>query len=172
MIVGPGYRFIENPKTGSTSIAKWLGAHAGGKRPPARVWPRHSFPFAKDGSVLTFGVVRDPVDRMVSAWRRKHYSTPFPQWLRSSGELYVGGIDFLRTPQVAWLRFCDAVLDFSNLGPEFDVLADRLDWDGPLLYHENRAVADRFEVSDEDRALIADRFAPDYARWGAHWRVR
>lgn len=111
------------------------------------------------------GVVRDPVDRIVSAWRRKHYSTPFGVWLRGQAEFYVGGVDFLRTPQVTWLKYADRVLDHAHLDDEWGQLCVDMGWDNTPLPRSNKAVEEQPVVSYNDRELIMDRFLPDYQRW-------
>ena len=111
------------------------------------------------------GVVRHPVDRLVSAWRRKHYSTEFGAWLRGE-QMYVSGVDFLRCPQRTWLYHCDRVLHFESLADEWEQLAEDMGWPSVALPHENTAVSDPPRLLAEDVALIHDRFSHDFSSYG------
>ena len=174
MIYGDGWRFVENPSTGSTAVANWLLRHADGRRPPDVL--KHEFPFKHNPGMVTFGVIRHPYDRLVSAWRRKYYNTDFNVWL-DSHPLIVGPVDLLRTPQETWLWLCDVILNYEELDLAFAMIAKDMGWPNEPLPVENQAIHPGYpKLLPHSVTKILDRFKLDFDHyaWGTEFgdRVR
>lgn len=147
---------VHIPKTGGTSIAAALGIPGNDHLPASRI-PRPRF-----------AVVRNPYDRIVSAWefcraapaerlRAVTAGTTFDEFVRLPDD----GI-FL-TPQAAWL---DAPMDmigrFERLEADFAQISDT-----PLPHlraSERRPWAEYYDA--ETRAHVAHRYREDFVRFG------
>lgn len=132
MIFGADWSFVQNPKAASSSLTHALLPFCEPQHPrdfPDGKPSKHDIPHP--GAVPLkrhrLGVVRNPYDRMVSAWSycrdRTHPGVPFRDFVMHDTWM-IGKkprlIDFLRTPQMAWLVGCNRVLRFEDLDNEFD----------------------------------------------------
>jgi len=131
MIFGDDWSFVQNPKAASSAVTDALLPFTA----PQHV---HAFPDGKpskhylprSGCVPLkrhrLGVVRNPYDRLVSAWSYRRERDPdvpdFRTWVLHD-EWKIGArprqIDFLRTPQIEWLAGCNKVFRFEDLNAEF-----------------------------------------------------
>ena len=135
MIFGKDWAFVQNPKAASSSVGDCL-------LPYVEPVPPQQLPDGKPGKHAPYspaahpwrphrlGVVRNPWDRMVSGWA--YICERKPTWRGISFREFVldrhwtigiGGnrsIEFQRTPQMAWLAYCNEVLRAENLAVEFD----------------------------------------------------
>jgi hypothetical protein len=100
-----GYLYIETPKAGCTTIKLLLQKISGFPRPPKHQGIHHrkavpSVPNALDfideiddlideGKLYTFAFVREPVSRLVSAYRDKVLNSPGPFWEAYRGQMRV-----------------------------------------------------------------------------------
>lgn len=156
LLVTDKFIFVRNPKAASSSInhalqhlghshCKYHGAYHDVKRP------------------IRFGVVRNPFDRMVSAWN--HFTKPlweenFYDWLVGEGHRVVPGIDTKRTSQFYWLDGCTDILRFENLKEDYQNILDKIGIGFPLPElnikpHKHY----RDVVCPKAQAIIEDRFA-------------
>lgn len=137
MIFGPDWSFVQNPKAGSSAITDALlpfCAPLGVHEP--RGWSKHDIPTPGRVPYRThrLGVVRNPFDRLVSAWSY-YCSLPrrdpvtFRRFVLDS-HWYIGRrpflIDFCSTPQTAWLLSCTDILRHETLGEDFPLWASRV----------------------------------------------
>ena len=173
--------FVEVPKTGSTACTKHLHAHGwfqnGGKgyaTLPNTATGRHSYPTASTKAFLdemgatSYGVVRNPFDRMASLWRASAPgNTGFHAYM-ISGKFRHGDMDILTQPQHTWLDNVDHVMRYEALEEQWDYWADRYG-DLPLgsipviNRSKNRAVP---EWTSEEIDIVAQRFAVDIETYG------
>lgn len=168
MIGGHDWVFVENPKTGTRSAFDAL-TRAGAER----LGPTHAtlmtLQMPGDKTYKNYRiravVVRNPWDRMVSAWahRCKDSGPNFGTWLENDLWEAGVGLDLLRCPQTCWSWQCTHVLRFENLQEDFASLTKELGFGELQLPHKNaHAHAHYREVhTSKTRAIVEDRFAPD-----------
>lgn len=147
MIFGPDWSFVQNPKTASSAITDALGPYTVPVPPgelPDGFPTKHDFyvPGHMPQRKFRLGVVRNPFDRMVSAWSYMRQRRPdtwglvsFREFVLDAGWL-IGRkpylVEFQTTPQIMWLAGCNCILRYEHLGPEFErwaeaVLGERVD---------------------------------------------
>lgn len=135
MIFGPDWSFVQNPKAASSSITDALLPHCAPVHPgnlPLGKPSKHDIPHPGAAPFMPhrLGVVRNPWDRLVSAWcylqeRRPKNWTPvgFREFVMGPGGWYVGRapalVNFCRVPQSAWLWYCSEVIAFEHLSFTF-----------------------------------------------------
>jgi hypothetical protein len=136
MIFGDHWSFVQNPKAASSAATDALLPFCRPQHP--RAFPdgkpsKHHIPRAGAVplKVHRAGIVRNPYDRMVSAWTYLQERAP-EKWgdvsfrefvLDPDCVFWIGQkprpIPFQRTPQLSWLVGCNAVLRFEDLGTGF-----------------------------------------------------
>ena len=106
MIEGPDWLFVENPKTGSSAMSRAL-RYMGGEVTKTKHQTLMDSQTAA-GKTHKFCFVRNPWDRMVSAWayNTKGKDLSFEDWL--TGDRWDAGIgfDIKRCPQICWAFRC------------------------------------------------------------------
>ncbi len=173
--------FIEVCKTGSTAAARYLREH--GWVQNSSLKPRiistdagrHSFlteetmPHIR--GMRTYGVVRNPWDRMASLWRASCPShKPFWTFL-NRGRFRLGPADALHFQQVNWLYGVEHVIRYETLNDDWQRLADKYG-DLPSLPKGGLPVVNKSkdrrtpQWTRRERDLIARRFADDIATFG------
>lgn len=102
----------------------------------------------------TFGVCRNPYERLVSFWKKQKQQSKtdqnFDQWCTTMIAILASsrrdddssGIDYLR--QIHFLRGCDIVLKYENIEQEFCQIANLVNDDRP------------FKILEDDRDRIDD----------------
>ncbi|MGD9924558.1 MAG: sulfotransferase family 2 domain-containing protein, partial [Pseudorhodoplanes sp.] len=191
MLIGlrKNFIFIATPKTGSTAIENHLRHHAeiqltrslwGKHMPLAEIEERFSWLLGRlpDMRPFVFGVIRDPVDYIVSVYNshRKPAFSRLPQytgrmsfedfWRKWSEERPFG---WVFSPQIS--RFLDKngqmsadyIINYANLSTEWPAVCRRLDIPERKLDLVNRSPegCKRADVSRHLEKAILDRFAPD-----------
>lgn len=114
--------FIHNPKTAGTSISQWLDDNFNtveGRKHGSWKEAQEFFPH----SVFTFGVVRNPWER-VASWYKFVGEGPFDQWLIQRlmyGDNNIPSVGMTFKPYIGWAR------QWYNLGtPQSDWLGDNI----------------------------------------------
>jgi len=172
--------FVEIPRTGSTAATVFLRSHgwfqngARGHHPlPMTMLGRHA-PISPEARVLlraqdvpTFAVVRNPWDRMASAWRIDNGKEGDLERYLKHGRFMHGKLDILRMTQVSWTYGVEHVLRYETLEHDWDTHI----WHLPALPRDGFA---RLNVPPQPKPdwtqeaidIVAKRFAPDIERWG------
>ena len=113
MVVGDNWVFIENPKTASSTIRSHLLANGGEviKTKHMTLMDSQTAP----EKPIRFVVVRNPWDRMVSAWSyNTQMKTPFEEWLTGDKWEAGVGLDLKRCPQTCWTVRASKILFYEN----------------------------------------------------------
>lgn len=134
MIFGNNWSFVQNPKAASSAVTDALLPFCRPVPPsllPDGKFSKHDIP--RPGTYprkeFRLGIVRNPYDRLVSAWAYLVHRQP-ETWGNVSFREFVLDrqwmigraprlIDFCRTPQTAWLADCNYVLRFERLNTDF-----------------------------------------------------
>jgi hypothetical protein len=158
MIFGERFCFVQNPKAASSAVTDALLPYCA-PVPPSQLPDgrpsKHAIPVPGVHPYRDFriGVVRNPFDRLVSAWcyvRDRAPNDPAAQAptfrdfaLDPAFAWRIGAsprrIDFQRTPQIAWLGCCNVVFRYETLGGEFPPWVERNLGGRPQLQHTNRS---------------------------------
>ena len=118
-----------------------------------------------------FAIIRDPVDRLVSAWRYLPLDAGFAEFVERDLPERMAEDHFFFRSQKRYLceprsgrLLVDEVVPFSDLARRWPMIAARAGVHAPLR-HRNKAPSTKPEpvVSDSDRARIRDAYAEDYA---------
>ena len=161
--------FIEVPKTGSTACVTHLRDKAGWYQAafPGMARGRHAW-LVQPVEPVTFGVLRNPWDRMVSVW--KSYAPrggTLKQWL-NQGAFKLGGADLLSFTQIEWLAHVEFRLRYEMLAADWVWLRDILYNDvgvllpdAPIPKMNVSPPRDDPEWTPELIAWVKDRFAAD-----------
>ncbi len=166
MLGAPGWLFIENPKTGTRSAEDAL-LRAGAEKIQATHSTLMTY-HSKDLPPLRFVVVRNPWDRMVSAWAYNSKGVgSFGSWLTGPAWEAGVGLDLKRCPQRCWAWQCNFVLRFERLEEEWDKMCEKLKLSNAVLKHLNGSDHSHYRdvYTSKTRELVADRFAPDIVSW-------
>ena len=169
--------FVEVCKTGSTAAARHLASNGwvqngakGHKRIPGTALGRHarlekdSVTYVRNTGMRTYGVVRNPWDRMASLWRASAPGTMSFWEYMNSGRFKHGGYDVLRMTQATWLYGVEHVIRYEQLTEQWNLYPDLPAGELPKVnVSKNRAKPD-WEQREVD--IIAERFAEDIRRWG------
>lgn len=169
MIQGKTWALVENPKCASTSMRAALLGFV--------VDPEKHAPFTSQriapGKPFRAVCVRNPFDRIVSGWAyNRRPGVSFLEWLVDPQPWEVGvGLDFKRVPQTAWAWRCNHIMRFERLDEDWPRFCEEAGiGDRPLGRANSRPHAKyRDVICATARALIEDRFAPDFARWEYGW---
>lgn len=155
------YRYIDIPKTASTAIRTALGR--GHSKHDGAHLPASAFPDVP----LLVAVVRDPLDRLVSAYSHRYRHTAdvpgFRRWVSEGCR----GL-FVATPQVHWLDQRVELLRFDRLpGCLYDWCAGhRVQIQRPLrvLNVSTRQVTAAY-YDRETELAVRSIYADDFAMW-------
>ena len=168
MIVTDDLVFIENPKTGCTSVRVMI-ENLGGRTVGSKHWNLRDYN-DKNRRRLRVTTVRNPFDRMVSGF---HFQTggkmDFKKWMLGDDWEVAPGIDFKRVSQLHWTVQCNVIMRFETLHEDVEKLRKRLDLPEARLPHmhksnDRRPYQDYYD--DETRAVIEDRFKIDMKVFG------
>ena len=174
--------FVEVPKTGSTAATlhlrnagKWFqNGSKGHNQLPGTYTGRHAAiedetkAFLDEHDVVSYGVVRNPWDRMASMWRASAPgSTRFIEYLKT-GKFIHGPYDLLHKPQREWLRHVTHVIRYEDLERTWDQLHYQFGHLplGPIPQKnvsKNRAVP---EWTREELDIVEKRFLVDAEHFG------
>lgn len=181
-----GFLFIANLKTASSSIERMLGpvsdiairhTHIGKHQPLEGIERRYAWLFKQVpiDSLVVFGVMRDPVDYLISLYN-SHQKPAF-----AGGPISTVGVDFDRFVDEWSIKSwqadlqkrmftrrgeigIDVLIDFAELAPQLQTLQQHLGLDAAMVHvNESPNIIARSDVSPRARALIDDRYAPDFA---------
>ena len=176
--------FVAIPKNASTSIGQWLHQNFLRQITYGKVSCIHCpLPLIENATPVTCAVVRNPWDRVVSAWayeKRNPFrymrrwmtrdSPSFDEFVRNLSSYYLVESAWFSwaTPQKTWIP--DGVtylLRFETLSEDFRVIQDLFGCSVPLP-HDNRTDHDAYRsyYTDETRALVADMFKEDIEAFG------
>jgi len=170
MVIGDEWVLVENPKTGSSSMRQALLAmgadYAASKHTPL------TDPQIAPARRLRFVVVRNPYDRMVSAWKHNvklaRPDEPFEDWLLGPAWEAGVGLDIKRVPQTVWAWKCNVILRFENIDAEWARMLNAIGLPHRPLPRVN--VGDRPPYQEvytpRTRQIVEDRFGADLDRWG------
>lgn len=162
MIVGNGWCVVENPKCATQSMRAAL--------PESHITAeQHQYLWDVFPDVRCV-VVRNPFDRMVSGWRYNGRLGDFKKWL-TGAPWSASGLDIKRTPQTTWAWRCNHVIRFEALDDGWRRFLDKVSLPYRPLPHKNATEHDHYRdiIDAESRAIIEDRFYPDFAAWGYRW---
>lgn len=157
--------FVENPKTASTTIGKLLSDYCD----VSPITPRHgnlSDNIFEGGvvdksvfKVITFVVVRNPVDRMISFWQEDHNKLTFKEWFNK------GIPEWQFKPQTYYVEGVDRVLRYENLEEEFQSLMSEVGYDIKLP-PKPKSNYPKVSITFAEVDLIYSRFKEDVDKWG------
>jgi len=165
--------FIHIPKTGGISIQRVLGIRGCSHR---RI---DSFSKEDRDSSFTFAIVRNPFDRIVSAYNYlksggtnegdKLMGDSLPSDFRSFVKDIDQHINFLHfRPMSYWLNDdVDFIGKFENLQEDFDSICRALDVECKQLPHVNKSKYKNYVdyYDDNTRQIVADKYAEDITRF-------
>jgi len=155
--------FVENPRTGSTAIGDTLLANCD----VSPITPRHGS--LRDNifeggevkpseiKVLSFTVVRNPYDRMVSLWRMDHNKLPFFVWFKARV------LEWQFLPQHYYTEGVKLILKYEDLHKEFNALVKSVGYDFTLPSYKPH---ERDLLSPKDMKLVEKEYAKDFKLFG------
>lgn len=176
--------FVHIPKCGGTSIERFFLSHYGvsndwGRRFPLEALPieakaefcigfqrkqhmsLNDFPLAAQEEYFSFAFVRNPWDRIMSAYlyaeRLGHKST-FKSFLKSNT------FNDHRKTQSSFLnKNIDFIGRFENLQEDFNLICQKLGFESKKLPHENKTIHEHYTkwYTDENKKLVQDRYSED-----------
>jgi len=159
LLVTDKFIFVRNPKTASTSINHLLKNNKG--------HGKHHGSYHDVKRPMRFCVVRNPYDRMVSAFNhftKNEFEQEFLPWLTGEPHRVVPGIDTKRISQFYWCDGCTHVLRFENLREEFEALGLT---DKPLPHLNAKPHGHyRHFYCKRSREIVEDRFAWEIRKFG------
>ena len=139
MIIDHGRRFvfIHVPRTGGFSAYNMLGGQT-----PGAMHPRRS---DIEENYFSFGFIRNPWDRMYSAFRKqrtmpKYHGFSFKRYLLEG--IADNGIRF---EAMYFLAGCDFIGRYENLQSDWDYILDRLNMPAQTLPHLNQCGDDDYQ---------------------------
>lgn len=144
-VENPNLIFVHIPKNGGSSITSWLRTNLDGiKGTITHGGMQHiKKDFNLSSNCSTFAVVRNPWDRMVSAYefkkRKSSLQLGFSEWLYSEPEKNNNWFTF-KTPQIKWLPTMPTwILRFENLQEDFKIIQNYSKCYEPLR-HKNKTI--------------------------------
>lgn len=157
---------VENPKCASTSL-RWAFRELGGEP----ILQKHSRLVEledRDDYRHKVCVVRNPWDRMVSAWSYAGKNYEFEEWLTDQEPWANYGIDMKRTPQIAWSFRCNHTVKYEYLEESWPKLLERMQLPFVPLPKRNTSEHKPYQeyYNDRTREIVADRFGPDIKQFG------
>lgn len=177
--------FIHNPKTAGTSISSWLDNNF--KTVPGRKHGNYNevTAFFPD-TVFTFGVVRNPWERLASWYTfSAPPTTPFKKWLIERLFEYRPGLSFnsnlmwasqwynIATPQADWFGDnINLVLRFENLQEDFKQIKNLLTCNTDLSILNNSNQYDYRSYYDNELVdLVQDIYIKDIIKYGYRYEI-
>lgn len=179
-----GVTFVVIPKNASSTIRHWLNVNYLHQITYGNCSSMHaSLPMIENATNVTCAVVRNPWDRIVSAWaydqKNPFRMFPFPvKKEKLSFDEFVRKLETLKlsdqmwftwaTPQVDWIpNGVTYLLRFENLSEDFRVIQDLFGCQAPLS-HENKTEHEDYRsyYTDETRAIVAELFKKDIEAFG------
>lgn len=183
--------FVANLKTASTSIERALGPaadivcrhtklgkHLSLERIEARFpWVFRPYPIDR---MVVFGVMRHPVDYLVSLYNSHHrpqgaggrpstlgidFDSFVRDWSDTSWQANAQAQMFWRGDQIG----VDVLIDFADLARQFRLVQQHLGCFGPLGHlNKSEVVIGRGDIAPDTLAEIERRYAEDLALYRAH----
>jgi len=172
MIVGDNYVFVENPKTASSSCRRGFQA-VGGNTMFSKHCTLMADPYPDRPYKIV--VVRNPFDRIISMWKYNHEHMELNDWLKGRAWEVGTGIDVKRCPQRAWAFRCSVIVKYEELQERWPKLLNTMGLPYtplPVLnVTKGRMGLPHYRdiIDDEARAIIEDRFYPDFEEFGYSW---
>lgn len=171
--------FIHNPKTAGTSISSWLDDNfttIQGRKHGHIVEVNEFFPRTEK----TFGVVRNPWERMASWYMFSNGGTVnFKHWLLTRFGNFQNNLSYqpfllwarnwyrLDTPQHDWFGTHTIILKYENLEEDFQQIQTLLGCNNPLpMLNLSREYYYKDLYTPELRDLIWDVFLKDIIEYG------
>lgn len=163
MISGTDWIFIRNPKCATTSIVRALEADGSHVKKGSAHGNITLYPMRANRIVS----VRNPFDRIVSAWNHLGPDQSFGDWLTGSPHEVAPGIDIKRVSQMYWLHGANIVLRFERIEDDFSELARRIRIDAKLPSLNARPHGHyREHFTPRLKEIVEDRFAYELERFG------
>lgn len=180
-IIGSNWVFIHNPKAAGKTISKALSGH--------EAPPKHAPAFMFPGGGFTFGIVRNPWDRLLSLYTFLCEQSfgwydatalqlqGFNDWvlgceLQNPGDYNwpapLGAPGLQRRPQTWWLDGCDYVGRFEHLQRDFFHICTAIGARPTHLPKTNTSGHLPYQqvYTPEAAAAVQHWFSPDIQRWG------
>lgn len=177
--------FIHNPKTAGTSITEWLdfnfktvkGRKHGNYKDVEEFFPK---------TVFTFGVVRNPWERLASWYAFSNRNENFQDWLQtrlsmrnSMGMSFRPNINwsnnwyYIGTPQADWLGDnINCVLRFENLEDDFYNIQKLLGCNRPLPKLNSSNYDNYKDLYTNDLVeFVRDIFIKDVIRYNYDFKI-
>jgi len=163
MIKGPNYLFIENPKTGTSSIREYLRKHCKGEEIGG--YRRHQY-LTGPHENFTFVGWRNPMDRLFSAYKQQlpsYKGMSFSDWLLNIENRY--GHVIQTTPQLLYASYVDAFIYFEfGIEHQLRKIMEHLGYElkGTKLEHRNETARTQYppdwdvacEIAKKRRLLV------------------
>lgn len=175
--------YYHSAKTAGTSIRSWLANHADADTKLVKLPADQSLVELKSSYYipLSFTVVRNPWDRMVSVWSygqdrgwnfqdivpAKTHQPTFKEFAHSLCDLDQESVN-IATPLSKLTQDVDITLRFENLDKDFEQIQSLLSTAEPLphLKASQRERNYKHYYDHETRSIIGDLFAMDIAQYG------
>ncbi len=175
MIVTNKFIFVHVPKTGGASIEKALCEPL--------IGPLHArLRSIRKGNRFAFGFVRNPWDRLVSAYSWYCQRDMPPHRLESQALAREHGFkwwltEWQATPrdqglnfrsQMYWLEGCDKIGLFENLRSDFESICAELAIKARKLPHINASKHDHYSTfyDDETVKVVSRLYSPEISKFG------
>jgi hypothetical protein len=178
--------FIHNPKTAGTSISTWLDDNfltVRGRKHGHHIEVSEFFP----DTVFTFGVVRNPWERLASWYKFSNKSNEtFRQWIETRlFHQHSFGLTFrpqlawsqqwytLDTPQADWFGDdVNMILRFENLHEDFDKIKNILHCSKDLAIINANTTYDYRTLYDDDLVeIVRDIYIKDVIKYGYEYEI-
>jgi hypothetical protein len=196
IVENPSTIFVHVPKAGGTSIKDWLARYANGSNKKGKYGKHCEFYKIPVKADFSFGVIRNPWDRLVSSWsyelrvaksRLHHIETnsrkvkPHKQgwtyeWnkerldrLEKGFEHYVKFGDYgpAQVLQVDFLKGVDYIIRLENIEEDFKVIQQRFNCFEPLPSKNTSSHKSyRDYYTTEIKAIVDKYYAKDIAEYG------
>ena len=163
--------FVHLPKTAGTSIGNWMKENKG-PRDYKEWWdhPTLQMMIGDKKPYFTFATVRNPWDRLVSAYHfAKNIKSPNPNISSEQAQFWMNNINNYKTwPDFdSWVRNLPKFKLLEGWGWNYMNL--QLDWMDPRVDIEKQLVTEhkhyRDYYTDETKKLVENWFQPDIDTW-------
>ena len=163
MILGDGYIYVSISKTGSLSVRRWLLDHLNGRG----IGPYHGTYVPeryRDGRIV-FATVRNPYERARSMWqfcKSDPSKDVYELFEDMCYDMAIGlprrQIDYINQARIGTFIKLEELHKLLNLPfvPE----------GAPPIGHSRKTPGHRYEMTNADRALVADLFDEDFKMLG------
>ena len=166
--------YVRVAKTASSTIRGYLEDHVDGMG-KAKGWTenvhhiplwyyKENIPIEEFESYFKFTFVRNPWDRLVSAYqysKRFGNTTDFKEWIVDIDLNHKYG------PQYDFVKGCDFIGKFENLEEDFNIVCDKIGIPRQDLPHKNKSKHKHYSeyYDDETREIVAEKYAEDIDRF-------